>query len=170
MPDDMQIEQTRHSKRSKLSRKWQLRALLAMSLIWLGPTLACGSFAPRPTPTPTPPPVETAVVESATATPIITLSSTPVPPALPRRRPRRRLPPLPSTPVPGTALAVGQPARVVAPDGLNMRDQAEFERPTVAAAALKPACDSRRRPHRSGRFPLVEGGRRRRQCRLGGGK
>ena len=28
-----------------------------------------------------------------------------------------------ATPVPGTALAVGQPARVVAPDGLNMRDQ-----------------------------------------------
>ncbi len=119
----MQTEQTRYSKRSRLSRKWQLRALLAASLIWLGPTLACGSFAPRPTPTPTPPPVETAVVESATATPIIPLSSTPLPPVAetPTEAPTATFT---VTTVPGTALAVGQPARVVAPDGLNMRDQA----------------------------------------------
>ena len=30
----MQTEQTRHSKRGGLSRMWQLRALLAASLIW----------------------------------------------------------------------------------------------------------------------------------------
>lgn len=120
----MQIEQIRNSKRSGLSRKWRLRALLATSLIWLGPTLACGSFAPRPTPTPTPPPVETAAVTAAaaTATPVISLGNTPVPVTAdtPTAAPTATFT---VTPVPGTALAVGQPARVVAPDGLNMRDQ-----------------------------------------------
>jgi uncharacterized protein YgiM (DUF1202 family) len=95
---------------------------LATSLIWLGPTLACGSFAPRPTPTPTPPPIETAAAETPTATPVIALSNTPVPVAAetPTEGPTATFT---VTPVPGTALAVGQPARVVAPDGLNMRDQ-----------------------------------------------
>jgi uncharacterized protein YgiM (DUF1202 family) len=123
----MQTEQTRYTKprtigRSRLGPQWQLRALLAVSLIWLGPTLACGSFAPRPTPTPTPPPAETAVAEAATATPVISLSNTPVPPAaeVPTAAPTATFT---ATAVPGTALAVGQPARVVAPDGLNMRDQ-----------------------------------------------
>jgi uncharacterized protein YgiM (DUF1202 family) len=117
----MQIEQTRYSKGSRLGQKWQLRALLAVSLIWLGPTLACGSFAPRPTPTPTPPLLETTLAETATVTPVISLSSTPVPVAgeTPTDAPTATFT---TTPVPGTAVAVGQPARVVAPDGLNMRD------------------------------------------------
>jgi uncharacterized protein YgiM (DUF1202 family) len=118
----MQTEQTRNTKRSRLSQKWRLRALLATSLIWLGPTLACGSFAPRPTPTPTLPPIATAAAEAPTATPLIALSNTPVPVAAetPTAAPTATFT---VTAVPGTALAVGQPARVVAPDGLNMRDQ-----------------------------------------------
>jgi uncharacterized protein YgiM (DUF1202 family) len=111
----------RQSKRGGLTRKWQLRALLAVSLIWLAPTLACGSFAPRPTPTPTLPPVSTAVTEAATATPLINLSTPePAAAATATEGPTATFT---ATAVPGTALAVGQPARVVAPDGLNMRDQ-----------------------------------------------
>jgi uncharacterized protein YgiM (DUF1202 family) len=117
----MQTERIRNFKRSGLSRMWQLRALMAVSLIWLVPTVACGSFAPRPTPTPTPPPIETAVAETTTATPVIDLN-TPIPEVAeaPTEAPTATFT---VTPVPGTALAVGQPARVVAPDGLNMRDQ-----------------------------------------------
>lgn len=118
----MHTEQMRQSKQGRLGRKWQLRALLAVALIWLAPTVACGSFAPRPTPTPTLPPVSTAVVETDTPTPVINLDQTPVPQApadVPTEAPTATFT---STPVPGTALNVGQPARVVAPDGLNMRD------------------------------------------------
>ena len=54
------------SSRTPLRKVWQLRALLAAALIWAGPTLACGSFAPRPTPTPTLPPTAPAVVAPLT--------------------------------------------------------------------------------------------------------
>lgn len=114
----------RQPKRGRLSRKWQLRALFAVAVIWLAPTVACGSFAPRPTPTPTLPPISTEAAEVAatTPTPAIDLSA-PAPAAndTPTAAPTATFTP---TPVPGTALSVGQPARVVAPDGLNMRDQA----------------------------------------------
>lgn len=105
-----------------LSHKWKVRALFAVSLIWLGPTLACGSFAPRPTPTPTTPPVaDTPAAVAPTSTPLIQLDATPVvEAATPTAAPTATFTP---TPIPGTALANGQPARVVAPDGLNMRDQ-----------------------------------------------
>jgi uncharacterized protein YgiM (DUF1202 family) len=120
----MQNEQSRTFKRSGLTRNWRLRALLAVSLIWLGPTLACGSFAPRPTPTPTPPPADTAVAEPPTETPVISLSNTPVPVAVTEAvATEAPTATFTATPVPGTALSIGQPARVVAPDGLNMRDQ-----------------------------------------------
>ena len=108
--------------RGALSPKWKIRALLAVALIWLGPTLACGSFAPRPTPTPTVPPVvEATTVEPTEAAPLVQLNATPeVAAATPTAAPTATFTP---TPIPGTALAVGQPARVAAPDGLNMRDQ-----------------------------------------------
>jgi len=121
--DDMQTEQTPTSPRGKLTRKWQLRALLAISLIWLGPTVACGSFAPRPTPTPTPPVIETVAVAPVTPTPLISLSNTPVPSVAgdaPVSEPTATFTP---TALPGSALSIGQPARVTAPTGLNMRDQ-----------------------------------------------
>jgi hypothetical protein len=111
--------------RIRLSRSWQLRAVLAVSLIWLAPTLACGSFASRPTPTPTlPAAVENATVQPtgpsggpvAADTPLLPISTdTPAP------EPTATFTP---TPLPGTALVVGQPARVVAPNGVNMRSEA----------------------------------------------
>lgn len=104
---------------------WPLRILLGVSLIWLGPTLACGSFAQRPTPTPTNP-----VVVGGDAQ--VGLPNTPEAVSTPEAQtPPTETPtlvPLPTetftpTPQPGTALAVGQPARVVAPAGLNMRQE-----------------------------------------------
>src|SRR5215216_7473486 len=53
--------------KSPLRQLGQLRSLLFLCLLWLLPTLACGSFAPRPTPTPSPLP----------ATPSAGLQSTP---------------------------------------------------------------------------------------------
>ena len=108
----------------QLSQTWHVRVLFAVSLIWLLPALACGSFAPRPTPTPTAPadvqvlPVvgtEDAEAQAQVqSTPALALpTATPAPEATPTFTP---------TPEPGTALAVGQPARVIAPGGLNMRD------------------------------------------------
>ena len=105
-----------------LSNLWRLRALLILSLIWIAPSLACGSFAPRPTPTPTLPPqigsttpmssgepqvttVPTQALVIVTETPTVSPTATQAP-----------------TPQPGTALAAGQPARVTAPAGLNFRD------------------------------------------------
>lgn len=103
-----------------------LRVLFALSLLWLLPALACGSFAPRPTPTPTAqtgfgadPSAQTAPAAGgeqdaiAAATPLPVLATeTPVPEVTPTFTP---------TVVPGTALAAGQKARVSAPGGLNLR-------------------------------------------------
>lgn len=109
------------------------RILLCLSVIWMLPTLACGSFAPRPTPTPT-------MVITPTL-PGLSGESTPEPPATPtpllviQEQPT----PLPAVPFTGTSaitattattsaaptggsvLAVGQPARITAPNGLNLR-------------------------------------------------
>lgn len=108
--------------RSGLTRR-RIQALAAASLIWAGPILACGSFAPRPTTVPTPLPLTTPA-PGDTATPLIDLQATPIPLAVgdtPTAEPTATFTP---TPLPGTALAIGQPARVTAPDGLNMRDAA----------------------------------------------
>ncbi len=103
-----------------LATLWRLRLLAVLSLMWLGPTLACGSFAPRPTPTPTLPP-EVASPPTSLAEPPVTELPTPLPPA-PATPPPGPTPTFTPTPVPGTALAPGQPARVSAPAGLNFRD------------------------------------------------
>lgn len=99
-----------------------LIGLLALSLLWVGPILACGSFQPRPTPVPTlPPAAATANAEAERAlaqptnTPVLiiepTATFTPQPD-----------PPTP-TPVPvvGGILTVGEPARITAAGGLNIR-------------------------------------------------
>lgn len=118
----------------ELNARWQVRMLLALSLFWLAPVLACGSFAPRPTPTPT---VAAVVVESDSQT---ATDVTPVPPATPTPlapvADTPTLVPTPTatftaTPQPGTVLAKGQPARVVAPAGLNMR-----QAPSASSALL----------------------------------
>lgn len=112
------------NKLKSLSQVWQVRMLLALSLTWIAPTLACGSFAPRPSPTPTPP-VATVAPElpgaavdpaqaAAPAPPVqLAATDTPIPAPTPTFTP---------TPPPGSALAAGQPARITAPNGLNMRD------------------------------------------------
>ncbi|MCS6844883.1 MAG: SH3 domain-containing protein [Caldilineales bacterium] len=89
--------------------------LLLLALV----TLACGSFAPRPTPVPRPTatPTEPAALAAGEA-------STPTPTsALPTSVPTRAVPTptFTPTPVPGTVLIVGQPARITAPGGLNVR-------------------------------------------------
>ncbi len=105
------------------TRPWS-RVLFAVSLIWLLPALACGSFAPRPTPTPTAGPEATVLPEVVGAAPgaqpavqttplPVVDTPTPLPEATPTFTP---------TSEPGTALAAGRPARIVAPGGLNMRD------------------------------------------------
>jgi uncharacterized protein YgiM (DUF1202 family) len=115
------------SRMNDIGNAWQLRVLLAVSIIWLGPTIACGSFAPRPLPTPTTaiitpvdPQISTGGVGglvaaepiTPTANLLATETSTPAP-----------TPTFTATPVPGTALAKGQPARVTTEDGLNLRDK-----------------------------------------------
>ena len=111
--------------KSPLRQLGQLRSLLALCLLWLVPTLACGSFAPRPTPTPSPIPATPVVVlpgSDAQATPIVT----PLP-QLPVETPTIEVTPTltatATTPAAGgTVLAAGQPARVTAPAGLNYRE------------------------------------------------
>ena len=117
------LKRIRRTGRGGDSTRRRLQALIALSVLWAGPTLACGSFAPRPTAVPTPPPVATAA-PGDTATPVIDLQATPIPLAVadtPTAEPTATFTP---TPLPGTVLAVGQPARVTAPAGLNMRDSA----------------------------------------------
>lgn len=106
--------------------------LLAASLLWAAPTLACGSFAPRPTPTPTLPAPVVVAEATATNTPVPPLvivdatsvfsgtvvDGTPLAPTVPTTA-------TVATPAPaGDVLAVGAPARVTAPNGLNLRTNA----------------------------------------------
>lgn len=97
--------------------RWRLAALPLAVLALV--TLACGSFVPRPTPVPRP--TVAPIVESAAAGAVATDT-----PALPTSVPTRVVPTptFTPTPVPGTVLAVGQPARVVAGQGLNVRKAA----------------------------------------------
>ena len=84
-------------------------------LLW--PLLACGRFEPRPTPTPAPPTATPTV--QPTRPPTLTLTLTPV--AMPTTEATATFTP---TPLPGSALRIGQPARVVAPQGVNIRNAA----------------------------------------------
>lgn len=104
-------------------RLWR-RAAVPLILLTLV-TLACGSFAPRPTavPRPTAPPTQASTqVEAsepaATATPL-----------LPTSVPTRAAPTATFTPTPiaGTVIIVGQPARIVAEQGLNARKSASVK-------------------------------------------
>jgi len=99
------------------SASWRLASLplLVLALV----TLACGSFVPRPTPIPRS--TITPIVEPAVAGPLATDT-----PSLPTSVPTRVVPTptFTPTPVPGTVIAVGQSARVVAGQGLNVRKSA----------------------------------------------
>lgn len=103
-------------------RRGTLIGLLAFSLLWVGPILACGSFQPRPTPVPTlPPAAATANAEAERAlaqptnTPVFIIEPTAT------FTPQPDLPTPTPVPVVGGTLTVGQAARVSAPGGLNIR-------------------------------------------------
>ncbi len=90
-------------------------SLVAWFLFLLGPALACGRFEPRPTPTPLPPTATATALPTRIASATATRAATPTPEATATFTP---------TPPPGSALRVGQPARVVAPQGINIRNAA----------------------------------------------
>ena len=101
----------------------RLIPLLALSLLWIGPIIACGSFQPRPTPVPTlPPAAATANAEAERALALPT--NTPVLIIEPTATFTPEADPPTPTPVPvvGGLLIVGQPARVSVPGGLNIRE------------------------------------------------
>lgn len=113
------------TNQSPLRQLGQLRSLLVICLLWLIPTLACGSFAPRPTPTPSPQPATPALILPG-ATEVGTPAPTPLP-ELAAETPTPESSPTvtdtvaaPAAPA-GNVLAAGQPARVTAPAGLNYR-------------------------------------------------
>jgi hypothetical protein len=101
-------------------RRHRLVALVPF-LVFVLTSLACGSFVPRPTPVPRP--TATPIVEveqeapGPTATPTLDL-----PTSVPTRD--APTPTFTPTPAPGTAIIVGQPARVTATQGLNVRKAA----------------------------------------------
>lgn len=121
-------------RRARTPLGWKARLLLAVSVIWLAPTIACGSFAPRPTPTPSPPatpflpPSANATNEAATAaTPFVVVDPPTATPLLPITEATpvdgAAVPTAAPAPAPagGSVLAAGQEARITAPNGLNMR-------------------------------------------------
>ncbi len=102
--------------------KPKFRRGIAIPLLFLMlATLACGSFVPRPTPVPRPTATPTEITGSisadSTATPTLLLATSV--PTL--DAPTATLTP---TPLPGTAIVVGQSARVIAEQGLNVRKSA----------------------------------------------
>lgn len=119
-----------HLIRYRIAGNGALRLLMALSLLWLLPALACGSFAPRPTPTPTPNTSDTFFTPTDTATtgePEAAIQpipqATPVPLIATDTPVTEPTATFTATPVPGTVLQVGQPARVTAAAGLNMRTE-----------------------------------------------
>ncbi len=116
------MNQSDSTSRIAVRRRAGLLSLFVLCLLWIGPILACGSFQPRPTPVPTlPPAAATANAEAERAlalptnTPVLIVEPTatftpePIPPT--------------ATPAPvvGGTLTIGQPARVAAGGGLNVR-------------------------------------------------
>lgn len=96
--------------------RYALAPLMAVVLT----SLACGSFVPRPTPIPRS--TFTPIVEAAAATTTTPTATAELATSVPTRD--APTPTFTPTPVPGTALMAGQPARVVAGQGLNVRKSA----------------------------------------------
>src|SRR5215207_5956033 len=120
--------------KSPLRQLGQLRPLLFVSLLWLIPSLACGSFAPRPTPTPSLVPATPVAIVTGTEG-ITNTVATPLP-QLPTDTPTPQVTAtmtaaVAAAPVGGNVLAPGQKARVTAPAGLNYR-----ESPSANAALI----------------------------------
>lgn len=93
-------------------------------VVLLGITLACGRFAPRPESTPTPWPTWT---PSPEVTPTRPPTATPTPtPALPTPTATST-----ATPTPPGSPVIGQMARVVAPNGVNIRQTPSLQAPRL---------------------------------------
>ena len=103
---------------------------LVLSFIWIGPNLACGSFQPRPTPSPQPLIVAPAQDRPTPVPPLVTVAPTLAPTPAPT--------PLPS-PIPTIAirnpLNIGDPARITAEAGLNIREQPSTGAPVLILLA-----------------------------------
>lgn len=116
---------TEGKQRESHAQKLSL-SLLVLSLVWIGPILACGSFQPRPTPTRQPP-----VSAPVNNTPV---PDQPAPTALPTQPPAPTDTPIPP-PTPTLTirnpLTIGEQARIIIPGGLNIREQ-----PTVGAPVI----------------------------------
>ena len=101
--------------------------LLGLVLLWGGPVLACGSFQPRPTSQPTAVPIQQnnvdRAIEQKGVIPTSTSTLSPPPTATPVPLPTATPTVIVSTPVPGTVLIQGEPARIIAANGLNIREQ-----------------------------------------------
>ena len=104
--------------------------LLAMSLVWIGPLLACGSFQPRPTPT-----RELPVAAPAQETPVPDLPTpTLAPPTAPSPTQTAVPSPTPTVFV-RNPLTIGEPARITVQGGLNVREQPTVRSPAVTLLA-----------------------------------
>lgn len=103
---------------------------LVLSLIWLGPILACGSFQPRPTPT-----AQSLIAAPAQGDPT---PAQPLPTAAPTDLPAptaTTIPPPTPTVVIRHALNIGDQARISASAGLNIREQPSAGAPFVVLLA-----------------------------------
>ena len=104
--------------------------LLVISLLWLGPILACGSFQPRPTPT-----RELPVAAPAQDTPVPDLPTpTVAPPTAPSPTETAVPSPTPTVFV-RNPLTIGEPARITVAGGLNVREQPTVRSPAVTLLA-----------------------------------
>lgn len=105
------------------------RALALIALGVMAFILACGSFVTRPTRLARTPTVAATILEPATLPPTTPVASaptlaaeapTPSPTELPSPSPT---PPPAAAPAPGISLVIGQPARVIAAGGINVREK-----------------------------------------------
>ena len=115
--------------RVRPSRKLYL-GLCAMSLLWLVPILACGSFQPRPTPT-----RELPVAVPAEETPVPDQPTPTDPPPTAPSPTETAIPSPTSTVVVRNPLTIGEPARITVPGGLNVREQPTVRSPAVTHLA-----------------------------------
>ena len=110
--------------------------VLVMSLIWIGPILACGSFQPRPAPTRQP------VINVSPDTGAGSVQDSPAPAqTLPAAAPTQPPPTATAIPSPTPTIVVRNPlnigdqARITVATGLNIREQPSTGAPVVVLLA-----------------------------------
>ena len=107
-----------------------LPGVLLFSIIWIVPILACGSFQPRPTPTAQPVIVAPAQDTPNPAQELPTAAPTQPPPPTATANPSPTV-----TVVITNPLSIGDPARITADTGLNIREQPSTGAPVVVLLA-----------------------------------